>query len=95
MAAVHQAHLPGNYELYDPDSSQPGDAVCKHCWEDSGKLNQGSLSTVWVTAGFSSLMWWLCPAHAEGVKAGKGGAVQVVRSVQGVVRYPARVVGRK
>ncbi len=88
METVHQAHLLGNYELYDPDSSRPGAAVCKKCWEDSGQVNAGSLNTVWVSTREGDMMWWLCLAHAEGTKSGKEGPIIFVRSVQGAVRYP-------
>ena len=71
MSAVRQAHLPGNYELYDPSSGQLSPA-CKGCWEDGGVTNTVSLQTVWVDVEGTRMAWWLCRGHADATKANPG-----------------------
>jgi hypothetical protein len=88
MAAVHQAHLPGNYESYDPDSSRSGPALCKLCWEEAGQQNLDLLESVWVSVGGWSLIWWLCQNHVEAVRTRGMESVRFIRKVGGVVRYP-------
>ncbi len=89
MDEVRQAHLPGNYELYDPASSEPGSALCKLCWEEAGERNAASLVTAWLSMEGWDAMWWLCRNHQEGVKSGSTKSRLFLRSVSGVVRYPA------
>lgn len=93
MDEVRQAHLPGNYELYDPDSTQPGAALCKLCWEDSGLRNSASLGTVWVATGEKVTMWWLCRNHEESARSKGTGQWSYVRRVQGAIRYPETRIG--
>jgi hypothetical protein len=89
MGEVRQAHLPGNYELYDPASSEPGPALCKICWEEGGLTNDTSLDTVWVSTDGRDAIWWLCARHREGLESKATEPTKVIRSVRGVARYPA------
>jgi hypothetical protein len=89
---VHQAHLPGNYELYDPDSDKPGQVLCKGCWENHGVVSVDSLDTVWVSCDGWLMVWWLCKEHEEEIRLKKPANTQFLRSVQGVVRAPGLVL---
>jgi hypothetical protein len=88
MVRVLQAHMPGNYELYDLSSSKAGPAICKDCWEKASKRTTDPLDTVWVSTKGGSMIWWLCQDHAEKLKAKKSGNVQFVRLVKGVAPHP-------
>jgi hypothetical protein len=88
MVRVLQAHMPGNYELYDLSSSKAGPAICKDCWEKAKKRTTTPLDTVWVSSKGGSVIWWLCQDHAEKLKATKAGSVQFVKHVKGVVPNP-------
>jgi hypothetical protein len=89
MDEVHQAHLPGNYELYDPTSGEPGPALCKLCWEEEGKKNEASLDTFWISTGETNEMWWLCAGHQEHLKSMSAKVMTITRSISGAVRYPS------
>ncbi|HEV2227028.1 MAG TPA: hypothetical protein VGR56_09535 [Nitrososphaerales archaeon] len=89
MDEVRQAHLPGNFELYDPESSEPGAALCKGCWEEGGVRNFSALDTVWIKEEGREAMLWLCRGHLENMKSKIGKSGTFLRSVSGVVRYPA------
>jgi hypothetical protein len=86
---VRQAHLPGNFELYDPDSSEPGAALCKLCWEEESERNTLSLDTAWIMAGGREAIMWLCRGHLESMRSVGEESGTFLRSVSGVVRYPA------
>ncbi|MDA4124705.1 MAG: hypothetical protein OK438_04545 [Thaumarchaeota archaeon] len=88
MASVRQAHLPGNYELYDPDSSKPGEVLCKMCWEEGRKMNVDSLDTVWISSDGWLVVWWLCRNHGEAIKSRSSGSIQFLKIVRGIVRAP-------
>ena len=45
MSLVRQAHMPGNYEMYDPAANKLGPVVCKLCWERFERKNPESLNT--------------------------------------------------
>jgi hypothetical protein len=88
MVRVLQAHMPGNYELYDLSSSKAGPAICKDCWEKANKRTTRPLDTVWVSSKGGSMIWWLCQDHAEKLKAKKSGNFQFVKLVKGVAPRP-------
>ena len=88
MVQVLQAHMPGNYELYDLSSSKAGPAICKDCWEKANKRTTTPLDTVWVSTEGRSMVWWLCQDHAEKLKVKKSGDVRFVKRVKGVVANP-------
>ncbi|HME18239.1 MAG TPA: hypothetical protein VKF15_00685 [Nitrososphaerales archaeon] len=87
MSVVRQAHLPGNYELYDPSSNALGPSLCKGCWEEAGVRNTESLQSVWVAVEGSRMVWWLCSGHADAMKTNPGG-MKLLRSEAGVVLSP-------
>jgi hypothetical protein len=86
LSDVRQAHMPGNYELYDEPANRLGPVICKLCWELFNKQEFGSLNTVWVTFEGRRMVWWLCADHMSGLKT--GGQAVFLRSVQGVVQSP-------
>jgi hypothetical protein len=87
MSVVRQAHLPGNYELYDPSSNGLGPGLCKGCWEQAGVRNSSSLQTVWVSAEGRQMVWWLCHEHANAMKSG-GRSLKLLKSKDGVISSP-------
>jgi hypothetical protein len=88
MVRVLQAHMPGNYELYDLSSSKAGPAICKDCWEKANKRTTTPLDTVWVSTRGQSIVLWLCQDHAEKLKTKKTGDIRFVKLVKGVVPNP-------
>ena len=89
MSQVRQAHLPGNYELYDASSNKLGPVVCKECWEGFKKETTAPLDTVWVSFKGERMVWWLCQNHAEKLKAQKkSGEIQFLKLVQGAITSP-------
>jgi len=88
LAVVRQAHLPGNFELYDPEENRLGPPVCKICWERFGKENSASLNTVWVSFESRSMVWWLCGGHMSGLKNGEDASVRFQRSSPGAIVSP-------
>ena len=89
MDEVRQAHLPGNYELYDEASNKIGSVICKLCWEEAGKINSSSLDTVWLSVDGWEVVWWLCQTHHEGIGFPNDESILVLRTETGVVRTPA------
>jgi hypothetical protein len=87
MSEVRQAHMPGNYELYDPSGNKLGPVICKLCWEKSGIQNHSSLNTVWVSVEDRRMVWWLCGGHELGLKS-EGGPARFLRSSKGVLANP-------
>jgi hypothetical protein len=83
---VRQAHLPGNYELYDLSSNKLGLVVCKICWERHGKQTTSPMSTVCVSVEGYRMVWWLCQNHADELKA--KGEVKLLKSTQGAIPSP-------
>jgi len=88
VSLVRQAHMPGNYETYDPQTNTLGPVVCKLCWERSEKKNSTSLYTVWVSYKDRRMVWWLCGDCTEGVKAGGYRATMFLKSTEGVIQSP-------
>ena len=89
MAQVRQAHMPGNYELYDPSSNKLGPVVCKECWEGFKKETTAPLDTVWVSFKGERMVWWLCQNHADKLKATKkSGDLQFLKLVKGAISNP-------
>jgi len=88
MSLVRQAHMPGNYETYDPQTNILGPVVCKLCWERSEKRNSTSLYTVWVSYKDRRMVWWLCGDCTESVKAGGYQATMLLKITEGVIRSP-------
>ena len=89
MSQVRQAHLPGNYELYDSSLNKLGPVVCKECWEGFRKETTAPLDTVWVSFKGERMVWWLCQNHAEKLKAQKkSGEIQFLKLVQGAITSP-------
>jgi hypothetical protein len=86
LEIVRQAHLPGNYELYDEDSNALGAAVCKHCWESQHIANSSSLATVWLSVDGLSVALWLCKSHRDVI--GSGPSMLVIKSEGRVMRNP-------
>ena len=91
MSLVRQAHMPGNYELYDAEANRLGPAVCKLCWERSGKKNPTALNTVWVTHKDRPMVWWLCPGCTGEVRTNGYEATTMLKSAQGVARSPGLI----
>lgn len=89
MSLVRQAHMPGNYELYDPLANKLGPVVCKLCWERSKRENPGPMNTVWVTFEGRRMVWWLCGDCTESLKAGGYGSAKFLKSSRGVIASPA------
>jgi hypothetical protein len=87
MSVVRQAHLPGNYELYDSSSNVLGPGICKGCWEQVGVQQTASLRTVWVSVEGRRMVWWLCAGHAGAVKTG-GPGLELLRSENGIISSP-------
>jgi hypothetical protein len=87
MSVVRQAHLPGNYELYDPASNMLGPGICKGCWEDGGVRNTTSLQTVWVNVEGTRMVWWLCNGHLDAMRANPAG-MEFLKSEDRTVRSP-------
>jgi hypothetical protein len=87
MSVVRQAHLPGNYELYDPSSNLLGLGICKGCWEQAGVHQTASLRTVWVSVEGRRMVWWLCGDHTETMRTGVPD-LELLKSENGVVSSP-------
>jgi hypothetical protein len=87
MADVRQAHMPGNYELYDPTENKLGPVICKFCWEQARVQNSASLSTVWVSLEEKRMVWWLCGSHEASVKS-EGSMFTFLKSASGVLASP-------
>jgi len=88
VGLVRQAHMPGNYEVYDPGTNSLGPVVCKLCWERFEKKNSASLLTVWVSYGDRRMIWWLCGDCTESVKNGGYQAAMFLKSTEGVIQSP-------
>ena len=88
MREVRQAHLPGNYEMYDSSSNKLGPGVCRDCWENSKMENSNSLDTVWVSVKGQPMVWWLCQNHLALLKGRKSSEIKFVRFVPGTVPNP-------
>ncbi len=88
MSEVRQAHMPGNYELYDPSANKLGPVICKICWEGSNERNSESLSTVWVSFEGRRMVWWVCSEHRDGLRAERAGSAKLLKSVEGVLLDP-------
>ena len=89
MSEVRQAHLPGNYELYDASSNKLGPVVCKGCWEGFKKETTAPLDTVWVSFKSEQMVWWLCQNHADKLKAQKkSGDIQFLKLAKGAITSP-------
>jgi len=88
MSFVRQAHMPGNYEMYDPQTNNLGPVVCKLCWERFEKENPVSLYTVWVSYKDRRMVWWLCGDCTESVKEGGYQATMFLKSTEGVIQSP-------
>jgi len=88
MVQVLQAHMPGNYELYDLSSSKAGPAICKDCWEKANQTTTNPLDTVWASSRGQPVVFWLCQNHAEELKTKKSGELRFVKLVKGVVPNP-------
>jgi len=88
MSLVRQAHMPGNYEGYDPVANRLGPVVCKLCWERHEKKNSESLNTVWVSYKDRRMVWWLCRDCTESVMAGGYQATLFLKSTDGVIPNP-------
>lgn len=87
MAEVRQAHMPGNYELYDQSANRLGPVICKLCWELFRKQESSSMNTVWVNVEGRRMVWWLCGNHMATLRVEEGPA-RFLRSAQGVVPSP-------
>ena len=92
MSSVRQAHMPGNYEMYDQAANKLGPVVCKLCWERSREKNPASL-TVWVSYKEGLIVWWLCPDCAEDVRASGHESTTFIKSAEGVIHSPGLVQG--
>ena len=86
LEVVRQAHLPGNYELYDDESAVAGPPICKYCWEKARIKNSSSLDTVWITFEDVRLVWWLCHGHRE--EASGEGSMKILKIESGLVKSP-------
>jgi hypothetical protein len=84
---VRQAHLPGNYELYDEASNVIGPPICKMCWEEGRVKNSASLHTVWLSVEGWKMVWWLCAGHSQGIGS-RAESREVLRSEERLVRSP-------
>lgn len=87
MSSVRQAHMPGNYELYDESSNRLGPVICKDCWEKGKQQNSSNLQTVWVSVEGRRVVWWLCQGHAEEMR-GNPEAGQFLKSAPGIIVRP-------
>ena len=88
MSLVRQAHMPGNYELYDQSANKLGPVVCKICWERFKKENPGPMNTVWVSYEGERMVWWLCADCTRTMEAEGYGSARFLRSSQGVITSP-------
>jgi len=88
MSLVRQAHMPGNYETYDPMTNSLGPVVCKLCWERFEKKNSTSLYTVWVSYKDRRMVWWLCGDCTKSVRTGGYQATMFLKSAEGVILSP-------
>ena len=88
MSQVRQAHLPGNYEMYEPSSNKLGPVICKECWEGYHKETRSPLDTVWVSFKGERMVWWMCQDHANKLKAKKSGDIQFLKLAQGTITNP-------
>ena len=88
MDVVRQAHMPGNYELYNYSSNKLGPVICKTCWELEKKQTTAPIKTVWVSVEGWRMVWWLCRGHADNMKTKRSGVERFLKSVQGVVTNP-------
>jgi hypothetical protein len=93
MASVRQAHLPGNYELYDSASNELGEVLCKMCWEEEQVMKVDSLDTVWVSSSGWLMIWWLCRNHEEEIRSRGSEENRLLKSVRGVIRAPELGLG--
>jgi len=84
MSEVRPAHLPGNYELYDPSSNQLSSPLCKGCWEEGGIQNSESLETTWVSVEGNTMVWWLCHGHADAMKT-RGNDLKLLKREAGII----------
>ena len=89
MAHVRQAHLPGNYELYDSSSNKLGPAVCRDCWEGASKQTTARLDTVWVSVRGEPMVWWLCQDHVNKYKVQESGEIRFLKFVEGAIPNPS------
>jgi hypothetical protein len=85
MSVVLQAHLPGNYEVYDSSTSSTGPPICKGCWEEAKQQTTSNLRTVWVSIEGTRMAWYLCAVHADELRRGP---IEVLKSVDGVIQSP-------
>ena len=92
MSLVRQAHMPGNYEMYDPKANALGPVVCKLCWQRFERKNTESLNTVWGSFEDGPMVWWLCKECAESVRAGGYPATTFLKSAEGVILSPGLAV---
>jgi hypothetical protein len=88
MPEVRQAHLPGNYELYDSKTNELGPGVCKGCWEGAGRTITPGQFTAWVSDGGRQMVWWLCEGHASRLKEGGPGSPRLLSLARGVLARP-------
>jgi len=88
MSLVRQAHMPGNYELYDQSSNRLGPVICKICWERFKKENPGPLNTVWVSDDDRRMVWWLCDGCAQTMEVQGYGSARFLKSSKGVIVSP-------
>jgi hypothetical protein len=88
VTEVRQAHMPGNYELYDPSANRLGPVICKLCWERYSKRNSKSMNTVWVALEGRQVVWWLCARCAETLEAESTESVMFLKSSPGVITSP-------
>jgi hypothetical protein len=65
VQVIRQAHLPGTYELSEPESNTLGPVICKTCSDRHGKQTAGALHTVWIAIEDWEMVWWLCRDHAD------------------------------
>jgi len=87
MDVVRQAHLPGNYELYDEESGGLGPPICKFCWEKDHARNTSSLDTVWLSLDGWNVVWWVCKGHHAGMGTGDPSMI-ILKSETSLVRNP-------
>ena len=88
MAFVREAHMPGNYELYDPQANRLGPVLCKYCWERSERRNPSKLNTVWVSLGGRRMVWWLCGDCMESLRRESVPGLELLKSSPGVLLSP-------
>jgi hypothetical protein len=88
LSEVRQAHLPGNYELYDEVSNVLGPQICKFCWEEEEARNSSSLDTVWLMVDGWTVVWWLCKDHHKEIGSVASPTRRVLRSQNRVIANP-------